>query len=167
MQDIAKIGRKERWLIDQSDLELAPFKRLGRGGQSFVICGLLNGAPVAVKICKTTPERSKLLNMCGELQVLRRVRHPNIAILYGACLCAEPADMAIVMELVDGVTLDSLCEVSPVPKPMRSFCTPSTAAVHAGSSQGVGDAERKALCSRSVRRRRIFTHSDLYASMVT
>jgi serine/threonine protein kinase len=64
--------------------------------------------------------------------------------LYGACLCDEPSDMAIIMELVDGVTLDSLCEVSPVPKPVLNFFEPGVAAaVQAGSSRRVGDDERQ------------------------
>jgi serine/threonine protein kinase len=108
MQGIANIGRREHWLISRRDLQLLDIKTLGKGGQGFVICGLLHGAPVAVKITRSLPDLPHLGGICNELRVLRQVRHPNIATLYGACLSVQPADIGIVTELVDGDTLDAL-----------------------------------------------------------
>jgi len=102
---LAQIGEKEQWLIQQDDLSMEPLHLLGEGGFGKVYAGLYQGASVAMKVPKEFLTRSHLLAITNELRILRRVRHPNIVSLYGACLDERRGTIILVLERVTGVTL--------------------------------------------------------------
>ncbi|CAK0829315.1 unnamed protein product [Prorocentrum cordatum] len=102
---LAQIGEKEQWLIQQDDLSVEPLHLLGEGGFGKVYAGLHQEASVAMKVPKGFLTRSHLVAMTNELRILRRVRHPNIVSLYGACLDELSGTMILVLERMTGVTL--------------------------------------------------------------
>merc|ERR1719203_350677 len=52
LDDIRKLGKKEHWLIDTSELKLFPDKVLGEGGFGLVMQAEYHGAAVAMKVTK-------------------------------------------------------------------------------------------------------------------
>ncbi|CAK0840988.1 unnamed protein product [Prorocentrum cordatum] len=108
LQHIAQIGAREQWLVAAGELEIEAARVLGAGSFGVVFSGCYQGTPVAVKMRKTRSglnSPAQLLQLCNELRILRRLRHPNIVFLYGACLDTNHGDLALVLELVDGVQL--------------------------------------------------------------
>lgn len=100
------VGVQEQWLIDEREIELGP-QILGKGGFGVVVIGQYAGTEVAVKAARFKPvpsSRVELHELCNELRILRRVRHPNIVNIYGACLDQE-GDLALVLELLIGIVL--------------------------------------------------------------
>jgi mitogen-activated protein kinase kinase kinase 7 len=70
---------------------------------------------VAIKTSRCSQldtSHSQLQQLCNELRLLRRLRHPNIVLLYGACLDVEHRDVALVMELLSGVMLSHFLAMS-------------------------------------------------------
>ncbi|CAK0845337.1 unnamed protein product [Prorocentrum cordatum] len=101
------IGEKEHWLIRESEVTPLSDCVLGQGSFGVVTCGLFQNTIVALKTPKQdvqVAERS-LDNFCNELQILRRLRHPNIVFLYGACLDDSLTSLRLVLEFVRGVSL--------------------------------------------------------------
>ena len=74
---------------------------LGRGGFGLVVEGLYYSAPVAVKLFASKSnamhEHEAVMN---ELRVLRRLKHPNVVVFYGASLYTSPLDERIDIRLV-------------------------------------------------------------------
>ncbi|CAK0846784.1 unnamed protein product [Prorocentrum cordatum] len=107
---IRAIGEQEQWLIASGEVQLLTDGVLGSGGFGLVVMGLYHNTPVAVKAPREDMVREGVLRsclpaLCNELRILRRIRHPNIAFLYGACLGAGLRKLCLVLELVDGVPL--------------------------------------------------------------
>ena len=109
------LAKQEHWLVEQGGLEIFHTEVLGRGGFGLVVKGTYHGTSVAVKMFSSgagmmdiASEHKLVLN---ELRVLRRLRHPNIALFFGACLYESPidqrCDIRLVFELVKGRTLAS------------------------------------------------------------
>jgi len=108
IDEMAAIGAREQWLVAAGELEIEAARVLGAGSFGVVFSGCYQGTPVAVKMRKTRSglnSPAQLLQLCNELRILRRLRHPNIVFLYGACLDTNHGDLALVLELVDGVQL--------------------------------------------------------------
>ncbi|CAK0904783.1 unnamed protein product [Prorocentrum cordatum] len=63
---------------------------------------------------------SCLPQLCNELRALRRVRHPNIVFLYGACMDVDSNKLCLVLEFVDGVPLGAFC-TAPATSSARSL----------------------------------------------
>lgn len=106
------LGEQERWLVEQDKLEIFSTQVLGRGGFGLVVKGRYYRAPVAVKLFvqkgNVSHEYEAVMN---ELRVLRRLKHPNIVVFYGASLFTstmdERLDIRLVFEHVKGKTLSN------------------------------------------------------------
>jgi len=111
MEELATIGGREQWLIRPDEITLVPGQQLGEGSFGRVFLARYQGIHVAVKVpkirTKKLSDNSHLVELCNELRVLRRVRHPNIVLFYGAALDDQNFDMALVIEFVDGLSLRS------------------------------------------------------------
>ncbi|CAK0827904.1 unnamed protein product [Prorocentrum cordatum] len=105
MGQIRAIGLREQWLIANGEVELVSDRVLGEGGFGIVVAGLYHNTLVAVKAPKEGIVRAALPTLCNELKILRRLRHPNIASFYGACMDAALNKLCLVLEFVDGVSL--------------------------------------------------------------
>jgi serine/threonine protein kinase len=64
--------------------------------------GTFRQQEVAIKILKETPDVDQLVEFQKELDVLSRIRTPNLVFFYGACLSAR---LCIVTEYVESGTL--------------------------------------------------------------
>ncbi|CAK0858208.1 unnamed protein product [Prorocentrum cordatum] len=115
VQQLIPIGEKEGWLIPLDELS---FHRpsIGEGMYGRVYSGLCRGHPVAIKVPKMRPyERmteGQAMQFCNELQILRKLRHPNIVFFYGACIGEQQSQLALILEFVTGCSLRQfiLCE---------------------------------------------------------
>lgn len=109
LQNLGALGRGEHWLIDPSELRPPgpPVRLLGCGGFGFVIPAHYYGAPVALKAVRSESDghttRKRLGAIAHELRMLRRLRHPNLVSLYGACIDPGAAELILVLEHVEGV----------------------------------------------------------------
>jgi len=106
MDEIRAIGEREQWLIASCEVEILADHVLGEGSFGIVVAGLYHNTLVALKAPKEDIEmRLRLPELCNELRILRRIRHPNIAFLYGACTDEALSRLCLVLEFVDGVPL--------------------------------------------------------------
>lgn len=110
LNQIVKVGKKEHWLIDETSLSLTTSQLLGVGGFGVVVAGSLYESPVAVKISRRRDTQrwgKAFIELCNELRILRRIRHPNIVTFHGAYVDAIFGDIALVLELVVGPLLST------------------------------------------------------------
>eukprot|EP00445_Apocalathium_hangoei_P009287 CAMPEP_0203886872 /NCGR_PEP_ID=MMETSP0359-20131031/30640_1 /ASSEMBLY_ACC=CAM_ASM_000338 /TAXON_ID=268821 /ORGANISM="Scrippsiella Hangoei, Strain SHTV-5" /LENGTH=803 /DNA_ID=CAMNT_0050807783 /DNA_START=112 /DNA_END=2523 /DNA_ORIENTATION=- len=115
LERLISFGRKEHWLVQASDLQVNPLRHLGSGGFGTVVGGAFHDSPVAIKVSKrpaTWMDMQQLPELLNELRVLRRLRHPNIALFHGAVIDSSRGELAIVLELVDGSTLHEFAVTS-------------------------------------------------------
>jgi len=112
-KEIAELGQTEHWLISPEDVMTHPQQILGFGGFGVVMLASYHGSTIALKdsIARAdaellVPAGKKLVAMANELRMLRRLRHPNIILFYGACMFPDIQDLALVMECVRGIRLD-------------------------------------------------------------
>jgi len=88
-----------------------------------VVAGMLHGKAVAVKTPRTRQDQMRVKELAVELRVLRRVRHANIVLLHGALVDPRRKELALVYELVGGVTLDKfVSQRGEPPEAMTRFC---------------------------------------------
>ncbi|KAE8670500.1 hypothetical protein F3Y22_tig00112127pilonHSYRG00005 [Hibiscus syriacus] len=71
--------------IEQATDNFAPSRKIGEGGYGPVCKCYLDHTQVAVKILRPDAAQGRL-QFLQELQVLSRIRHPNMVLLLGACL---------------------------------------------------------------------------------
>lgn len=87
---------------------------IGEGGMSVVYEGrdVTSGKPVALKVLKDefSNTAEKIEKLKNEAEQVRHLRHPNIVKIYG--LGSYEGHHYFPMELIDGLTLDSLIEQS-------------------------------------------------------
>eukprot|EP00927_Polykrikos_kofoidii_P001970 TRINITY_DN10760_c0_g1_i1.p1 TRINITY_DN10760_c0_g1~~TRINITY_DN10760_c0_g1_i1.p1 ORF type:complete len:662 (+),score=57.62 TRINITY_DN10760_c0_g1_i1:86-2071(+) len=111
VDEIRSIGLAEQWLIRSSDLHVMPGRVLGQGQFGFVVGGVYQGVPVALKTSNAMRSRefspNAATSLYNELRIMRGLRCPNIALFYGACLNLEEGTSVLVLELVEGGTLDN------------------------------------------------------------
>jgi len=115
LERLISFGRKEHWLVQASDLQVNPLRLLGSGGFGTVVGGAFFDSPVAIKVSKrpaTLTDMQQLPELLNELRVLRRLRHPNVALFHGAVIDSSRGELAIVLELVDGSTLHEFAMTS-------------------------------------------------------
>jgi len=109
LKQISMIGKREHWLLDNKQLTVDPSQVLGAGTFGFVVRGMLNHTPVAVKVPRLSNSSSNILylrELSNELRILRLIHHPNIVMLQGACIDVQACEMALVLEMVQGERLD-------------------------------------------------------------
>lgn len=105
---LAELGREERWSISGREMRILQENPLGRGGCGKVIRGVWLGMMVAVKIPLgklSSSDLKKLPSLANELRILRHLRHPNLVMMHGAIIEPTEQSLAIVLELLGGVTL--------------------------------------------------------------
>jgi len=108
------LGHREQWYVNISEIKVLP-KFLGEGGYGVVLAGEYYGSPVALKVNKLElldenrhSNQDRLTSSLNEIRILRRLRHPNIVVLYGACLDEGHDNIAMVLESVSGESLQEL-----------------------------------------------------------
>lgn len=83
------------WEIPFKELAFGP--RIGRGGYGEVYRGMWGGTEVAIKMLFTDNMSAKLItDLRNEVELLCKLRHPNIVLFMGAC--TEPETPCIVTE---------------------------------------------------------------------
>ena len=87
--------------IDYADLN-KPGNRLGSGAFGRVFESTLNGQTVAYKIMKHAIHSSIFVN---EINIMKRLSHPNILQLIGYSVCEAEKFMCIIMERAVGIDL--------------------------------------------------------------
>jgi len=116
---LARLGREQRWLVDYHEVRLHP-RVLGSGNFGLVVEGDFLGTKVAVKLPRE--EMTALpgfSDICNELALLRHLRHPNLVAFHGACVEPEKVRLALVLELVQGTSLDKyVCDPQKPPTPV-------------------------------------------------
>jgi len=104
-----------------------PDKKLGQGEFGQVIAGRFRGSLVAVKVTKSganslihavSQDEEKAVQHLGlvanEIRLMRHVRHPNIVLFHGACVDPRVSEIALVFEMIEGITLDKAVPREPV-----------------------------------------------------
>eukprot|EP00928_Gymnodinium_smaydae_P035381 TRINITY_DN24905_c0_g3_i1.p1 TRINITY_DN24905_c0_g3~~TRINITY_DN24905_c0_g3_i1.p1 ORF type:complete len:1900 (-),score=360.09 TRINITY_DN24905_c0_g3_i1:25-5565(-) len=120
-RELQKQGSRESWLLDSTKvMQDTDAKVLGSGGFGTVSRGALYGAPVALKMPRSTEIESNSAALTNELRVLRHVWHPNIVRFYGSCVDPGLAGIVLVLELLEGVHLDHfVCDIMTPPPPKQ------------------------------------------------
>lgn len=102
LKALQSVGKREQWLIDEKDVWIDHSACLGMGGFGMVFAGEYNHSPVALKFHKQAGFCKDLYHLGNELRLLRKLRHPNIVLLQGACLSLQQCDLVLVIERVCG-----------------------------------------------------------------
>lgn len=113
LEELVELGVKEHWLVPCADLQPNPSGVLGSGSFGIAMLASWLGSHVVLKIPREGSELSadRLLSTAEELRVLRQIRHPRIAVFYGACVDPQTCEVALVLEYVQGVTVhQGVCE---------------------------------------------------------
>mmetsp|Transcript_107584 Transcript_107584/g.336943 ORF Transcript_107584/g.336943 Transcript_107584/m.336943 type:complete len:689 (+) Transcript_107584:89-2155(+) len=107
LEEIARLGRAEHWLIDAADVKVLAADELGSGGFGDVVRGVFSGIFVAIKTprVKLNDTHVKLPELGNELRILRQLQHPRVVACHGAIINPEQGQISLVLELVNGVVL--------------------------------------------------------------
>eukprot|EP00927_Polykrikos_kofoidii_P027103 TRINITY_DN23972_c0_g1_i2.p1 TRINITY_DN23972_c0_g1~~TRINITY_DN23972_c0_g1_i2.p1 ORF type:complete len:978 (+),score=147.14 TRINITY_DN23972_c0_g1_i2:196-2934(+) len=110
--EIAEKGFQERWILEQDAVRVQEDTILGAGGFGVVLQGEFFGSAIALKLPKGSSEdvgehAVKNHSLGNELRVLRIVWHPNIVKFYGCTIDPGSHEIMLVIELIEGVQLDS------------------------------------------------------------
>eukprot|EP00927_Polykrikos_kofoidii_P078321 TRINITY_DN7515_c0_g1_i3.p1 TRINITY_DN7515_c0_g1~~TRINITY_DN7515_c0_g1_i3.p1 ORF type:complete len:665 (+),score=67.59 TRINITY_DN7515_c0_g1_i3:285-1997(+) len=109
-EKIAQLAMREQWLIHASELEIHSEGLLGEGSFGVVVRASYHGADVAVKSSwraeQADHDGARLLALLNEMRILRHLRHPSIIGFVGACIDIEQGCVGLVLEYVDGVSLE-------------------------------------------------------------
>jgi len=101
MNPLALRARNEHWGIDRKEVRMG--RILGEGEQGVVFKAEWRGMPVVCKKLKGH-DGNKDSEFINEIEVLSRLRHPNLVLFLGACLEWEP--MFILTEYLPGGSLE-------------------------------------------------------------
>lgn len=107
LEEVKNLGKAEHWLIELNELQPLPDSILGSGGCGVVQMALYHGAQVVVKTPRTSRAGSarKYLSIAQELRIFRRLRHPNVALFFGAAVDPVNHNILLVLEHVRGSDL--------------------------------------------------------------
>lgn len=90
------------------------FERLlGSGSFGKIYLGSWEGQPVAIKTLEGAISPHEQDQFIREVEIMSRLRHPNITSFYGACL--EEGHACLVMEYMENSSLDKFLDGKPVP----------------------------------------------------
>lgn len=88
---------------------ISKISKIGTGAYGDVWRGTLNGKPCAIKFMKANQiSEISMKQFKREIQIMRRIRHPNIIDLLGACW--DPPNIMLVLELADTSLFDRLTD---------------------------------------------------------
>jgi len=114
LEELQHRGQIEHWLLRRDEVVLGnPPRELGNGACGCVLAATVHGSPAVVKIPKKEDDGCDLERACtiiNELQVLRRARHPNVVILYGAYIDMQAFSLNLVIEQVQGLDLSIIIQ---------------------------------------------------------
>lgn len=105
LEEVAALGMREGWLLDAAAMQMHVDECLGSGGFGRVVGATYFGTHAAVKFPKHPKGRvsaSHLRSLANEVEILRKVRHPNVVIFFGACIEAIDSRICVVLERVMG-----------------------------------------------------------------
>jgi len=108
LDGVLRVGKQEHWIISRDDLEVRPEHSLGHGSFGCVIAGSFLEISVAVTVSHPSEDQDKdcnLLNLCNEVRVLRKLRHPRLVFLFGVYVRIQHNEKGLVLEWVDGIVL--------------------------------------------------------------
>lgn len=117
---IAEMGDREHWRISDEELTILNDQIIGSGSFGLVMKAIFSGMVVAVKCPWGELECSnlkRLPELSNELRILRQLRHPNIITIHGAIVTPHLKKIALVLEYVQGVTLDHFMGRGVGPRP--------------------------------------------------
>lgn len=119
--ELRKRGKDEHWLLSKDEVDLGdPPQQLGLGACGAVLAATLHGSPAVVKVPKKEQDGydlERVRTTINELRVLRRTRHPNVVIFFGAYLDEQSSSLSLVFERIQGLDLSILVEN---PKALRN-----------------------------------------------
>eukprot|EP00252_Welwitschia_mirabilis_P027989 TRINITY_DN9886_c0_g1_i1.p1 TRINITY_DN9886_c0_g1~~TRINITY_DN9886_c0_g1_i1.p1 ORF type:complete len:856 (-),score=182.72 TRINITY_DN9886_c0_g1_i1:397-2964(-) len=97
------------WHIDFSELRIGV--RVGIGSFGEVFRGIWRGTEVAIKVLlEQDLTRENIEDFCNEIQLLSRMRHPNVILFLGAC--TKPPHLSMVTEYMEMGSLYYLIHAS-------------------------------------------------------
>jgi serine/threonine protein kinase len=70
-------------------------RKIGEGAYGSVFLAEFNGYPVACKIIKSGINQENAKKILDELRMMRRLKHPNVVLLMGACLNSKNQIMIV------------------------------------------------------------------------
>jgi serine/threonine protein kinase len=119
LEEVVKLGKKQHWLLDMNGVQVAQEGGIiAKGDFSVAIPAQIHGTAAVIKTTRRSQQDASrmhehLLATSHELRILRMVRHPNIALFFGACIDPITAEVALVFEHLSGKPLDRFILVSP------------------------------------------------------
>jgi len=93
--------------------EIEELELVGTGQYGEVFKGRCRGYDVAIKVLKTHKTDNHLTNFKREVEIMSRIRFPNVCLLLGAC--TDPSYFCIVQEFLSGGTLADALEKGKLP----------------------------------------------------
>lgn len=106
--------QKGKVLIKASELEFG--QKIAEGKYGTVFKGKCRGENVAIKLLHNQHlSHEKLEELKTEVEIMTQLRHPCILLFMG--VCTEPNNIAIVMEYVEGRSLDRILHDPKIPLP--------------------------------------------------
>uniref|UniRef100_A0A7S2AIQ2 Protein kinase domain-containing protein n=1 Tax=Alexandrium andersonii TaxID=327968 RepID=A0A7S2AIQ2_9DINO len=110
LAQVKEIGVAEHWCVNESEVNILKRDVLGSGHFGQIVKGVFCSMMVAVKLPSSgsmASVSSRIPDLCNELRIFRYLRHPNIVAFHGAIINPALCQMALVLELVKGVTLST------------------------------------------------------------
>lgn len=83
------------FLTLDSEKDIILQRKVGEGAYGSVYLAEFNGYPVACKVIKAGITQENARKILDELRVMRRLKHPNVVLLMGACLNSKQQIMIV------------------------------------------------------------------------
>jgi len=102
LRELHKALEKEDAVLDASEVKCG--RVIGRGGFGDVYVGEFRGQRVAVKKFRNNRNNRQMKDFLSEVEVLRKLEHPNIIYFIGACM--EEQSLSLVLEWAENGSLN-------------------------------------------------------------